>query len=485
MRRTALRYIALLNGLILTLFFTHSWAQNTTAPERTLNVLSYVIFAEDAGKEAVEVDSLFYIRSLPIVFSVGRSQVDANNRELQHFIRYAVPLLNGQNISNARIRIRSAASPEGSLSFNQKLSQGRRDALLQIFQDYGVTTDQLQIDVVDEEYELLAFSMRQANDPDAALVSKMVAEGIDNPASLKHALISYQGGKLWYRIKEKYFPALRASRFMIVFPDNHADEVMNLGVEPLHAQGDFESRLTFPQHLSMGRIFDVPQARLDSVKREWLSLKTNLLQDVAYVPQYGFAPIWNIQLEYYPLRGHWTYGASLDIPWWQNRQKVHKYFQIRNWQLETRRYFQESGSFRGWYAQVYANAGKYGIGFTDVKGWQGEGWGGGIGAGYVWRLGKKRDAVRLTDGHLWTDRHHWRFEAGIQVGYFRTKYDPYVYGDPVDRHEDGLYYYDWQGPSKEFKRRQYLFTWLGPTRVSLTLTYDILYRKLGKKGVQR
>ena len=113
MRRAALRYIAFLNGLILTLLFTHSWAQNTAAPERTLNVLSYVIFAEDAGKEAVEVDSLFYVRSLPIVFSVGRSQVDANNRELQHFIRYAVPLLNGQNISNARIRIRSAASPEG------------------------------------------------------------------------------------------------------------------------------------------------------------------------------------------------------------------------------------------------------------------------------------------------------------------------------------------------------------------------------------
>ncbi len=463
---------------------TLSIAQQQGASEpKTMNVLSYVIFAEDAGKEAVEVDSLFFIRSLPIVFSVGRSQVDANNRELQHFIRYAVPLLNGQNISNARIRIRSAASPEGSLAFNKRLSQGRRDALLQIFKDYGVTTDQLQIDVIDEEYELLAFSMRQVNDPDAALVSKMVAEGITNPARLKQLLMSYQGGKLWNRIKQQYFPGLRASRFMIVFPDNHADEVMNFGIEPLHAVGDFSYHIDFPYPVPMGKIF--LEQKVDSIKREWLSVKTNLLQDVAYVPQYGFAPIWNIQLEYYPLRGHWTYGASLDIPWWQNRQKKHKYFQIRNWQLETRRYFQESGSFRGWYAQAYANAGKYGIGFTDVKGWQGEGWGAGVGAGYVWRFGKDREAVRLPDGHLWTDRHHWRLEAGIQVGYFRTKYDPYVYGDPVDRHIDELYYYDWQGKAKDFRRRQYLFTWLGPTRVSLTLTYDILYRKLGKKGEKR
>lgn len=253
-------------------------------------------------------------------------------------------------------------------------------------------------------------------------------------------------------------------------------------------EGSIEGNLRLSQGRrdALGKIFLPGQpVKNDSVKRERLSLKTNLLQDVAYVPQYGFAPIWNIQLEYYPLRGHWTYGASLDIPWWQNQKKEHKYFQIRNWQIETRRYFQESGSFRGWYAQAYANAGKYGIGFSDTKGWQGEGWGAGLGAGYVWRLGKKREAVRLPDGQLWTDRHHWRLEAGIQVGYFRTKYDPYVYGDPVDRHEDELYYYDWLGLAKDFKRRQYLFTWLGPTRIGITLTYDIFYRKQRKKGASQ
>lgn len=491
MHHCNLRYIFFLTCTLIALLFSQLKAQTATTPEsKNLNVSSYIIFAEDAGREAFEVDSLFYLRSLPIVFSVGKAVIDANNRELQHFIRYAVPLLNGENIKNARIRIRSAASPEGSLALNQRLSKGRRDALLKIFEDHGVSATELQIDVVDEEYELLAFMMRQANDRDATLVSRMVAEGKDNPTKLKSQLMTYDRGKLWLRIKEAYFPQLRASRFMIIFPENHAGDVMNLGIQPLRSAGlDLASRLAFPTSLALGKIFETDNKPLalaaDSVRREWLSLKTNLLQDVAYVPQYGFAPIWNIQLEYYPLRGHWTYGASLDIPWWQNRQKKHKYFQIRNWQLETRRYFQESGSFRGWYVQAYLNAGKYGIGFTETKGWQGEGWGGGLGAGYVWRLGKKRDAVRLPNGHLWTDRHHWRLELGLQVGYFRTKYDPYVYGDPVDRHYDNLYYYDWQGLDKDFRKRQYLFTWMGPTRIGLTLTYDILYRKLGKKGVRR
>lgn len=495
MQHRTIRYIVFLTCTFYAFLFSSVKAQQSlTTEEKTLNVTSYIIFAEDAGRESLEVDSLFYLRSLPIVFSVGRADVDVNNRELQHFIRYAVPLINGDNVKNARIRIRSAASPDGPLALNQQLSKGRRDALLKIFEQNGVNASELQIDVVDEEYELLAFEMRQAGDPDAALVSRMVSKGLSDPAKLKKQLMNYDGGKLWLRIKEQYFPPLRASRFMIIFPENHAGDVMNLGIQPLSASGlDLRSYgVVFPDHLTLGKIFldEVPQQPVmmtcDSVRREWLSLKTNLLQDVAYVPQYGFAPIWNVQLEYYPLKGHWTYGASLDIPWWQNRQKKHKYFQIRNWQIEARRYlFQESGSFRGWYAQAYLNAGKYGIGFTETKGWQGEGWGGGLGAGYVWRLGKKRDAVRLPDGQLWTDRHHWRLEAGIQVGYFRTKYDPYVYGDPVDRHYDDLYYYDWLGDAKDFRKRQYLFTWLGPTRIGLTLTYDILYRKQGKKGASR
>ena len=34
-----------------------------------------------------------------------------------------------------------------------------------------------------------------------------------------------------------------------------------------------------------------------------------------------------------------------------------------------------------------------------------------------------------------------------------------------------------------FKKRQYRYNWLGPTRVGITLTYDLLYRRINKKGV--
>ena len=266
-------FILFLVFMLKACYISHTYAQSAgEADGKDMNVLTYVIFAEDAGKEAVEVDSLFFVKSLPIIFSVGRSDIDPNNRELQHFIRYAVPLLNGQNISNARIRIRSAASPEGSMESNKRLSQGRREALLKVFQDYGVTTSQLQIDVVDEEYELLAFLMRQSDDKDAAAVTALVNRYKDNLAALKSALMRYDNGMLWPRIKQQYFPTLRASRFMIVFPDNHADEVKNLGVQDVKGgEGDWASRIVFPDTLPYIQPMPVKPVRQDSVKRECVS----------------------------------------------------------------------------------------------------------------------------------------------------------------------------------------------------------------------
>ena len=38
-------------------------------------------------------------------------------------------------------------------------------------------------------------------------------------------------------------------------------------------------------------------------------------------------------------------------------------------------------------------------------------------------------------------------------------------------------------PTKLFKTRQYRFSWFGPTRVGITLSYDLLYRRLAKRGV--
>ncbi len=214
-------------------------------------------------------------------------------------------------------------------------------------------------------------------------------------------------------------------------------------------------------------------------RREFLSVKTNLLLDVAYVPGYDrWCPIPNIAVEYYPLHGHFTYGASLDFPWWRHYDK-YKFFELRNYQLEARYYLRsgdvhrnipgQGAAYRGFYLQGYAHAGVFLFCFNADKGWTGEFLGGGVGCGYVMPLSKKG---------------RWRLEFGAQFGYIYSVYDPfqYEYRGPVDLHDD-LYYYDWVLPASQFKKRQYRYSWFGPTRVGITLSYDLLFRRHGKRGV--
>jgi len=83
-----------------------------------------------------------------------------------------------------------------------------------------------------------------------------------------------------------------------------------------------------------------------------------------------------------------------------------------------------------------------------------------------------------------TRKGHWRLEFQLQAGFFRTKYDPYKYENPInpDYHDD-LYYYKWTLEPDLFKKRQYRWNWLGPTRIGVTLSYDLLYRKNHKWGI--
>ena len=83
----------------------------------------------------------------------------------------------------------------------------------------------------------------------------------------------------------------------------------------------------------------LPSQPLRIARRELLSVKTNLLFYGVYLP----GPIPNVAVEYYPKSGHFTYGASIDFPWWIDYSR-HKFFEVRNYQVETRYYFKANGA---------------------------------------------------------------------------------------------------------------------------------------------
>ena len=73
-------------------------------------------------------------------------------------------------------------------------------------------------------------------------------------------------------------------------------------------------------------------------------------------------------------------------------------------------------------------------------------------------------------------------EFQLQAGYVYIGYDPYQWENLIDPSvHDNRYYYRWDQHPSLFKKRQYRSSWLGPTRIGVTLSYDLLYRKARKK----
>lgn len=446
---------------------------------------SYVRILED-GEEPNLSDEAFYDLSGKMVFPVNKYGLPANDSFVKQLREELFPLICKDSLQLVGMMIRGAASPEGPLRFNKFLGEQRAKTLV----DYlganciSKTPDTeffQQIDV--EDYGTLCIMMKRAGDKDYEIVQSLYDKYMPNGQieNMKRALQKEQGGQLWRRLYRTYLPQLRSARVVIFLRDPYDKAQETKPYEPQKPidGGDASqfNEITDSTAVDTLRHLVVPRIEIRQPRRELLAVKTNVLFDVAYMPGYDrWCPIPNVALEYFPKHGHFTFGASLDLPWWQDYDG-HKYFQVRNWQLETRYYFRsgdirsnppgEGAAFRGLYLQAYVHTGVFGICFDADHGWVGEGGGAGIGAGYMMPLSRNG---------------HWRLEFALQAGFFTCKYDPYQYENPVDpNYHDNLYYYKWTLLPELFKERQYRFNWIGPTRIGVTLSYDLLYRRQKSK----
>ena len=419
-------------------------------------------------------DSLFYDIAYQVIFPVGVSTIPESNTFRELLEKDVKPYLTDNSYSLEWVMVRGAASPEGPYAGNLALSQRRAEALLQVVSTTLRMPDARLVrrDDVGEDYALLLLLMRRRGDSDYPRVAQVIdSYRPDQQQEIKAALYALDRRRVWDRLLRDYFPEMRAARVVLAFRHRPVAPPV-----PVPAPAPEPVYTPVPVYTSEEPLPPEPTRR-----REYLSVKTNVLLDVAYMPGYDrWCPIPNIAVEYYPLHGHFTFGASFDCPWWQDYDD-HKYFQVRNYQLETR-YYLRSGdvdrvgygngmAFRGLYLQGYVHAGLYSIMFDADRGWIGEGAGAGVGIGYVIPLAKKGQG-------------RWRLELGAQLGVMFTKYDPYQYESPLFPDlKDNLYYYKWYNWGNFFKKRQHSYTWFGPTRVGVTLTYDLLYRRKAKKGV--
>lgn len=469
-------------------------ASATKGQDEVSTSFPYVFLLSDSTVVPSPVsDEDFYTHAHGVVFPVNKFSIPRDNPWLRELQEKVEPWAREQGLELRYIELRGAASPEGPLGWNATLAANRsaslRDTLQSIF---AVNYDLISPTSPQhpEDYASLVYQMRRKNDPDRALVERIVKKNDNDRAPLKKELQSLRGGTLWKRLIKEYFPGIRAAKVVLYFRHKPMASVEK-NLEPVpcsfaarsFTSEDAKRLQTMKTAGTVTTSSGILQAPDRIRRRELLSVKTNLVLDFAYIPFgfNGFCPIPNVAIEYYPLHGHFTYGAMFDCQWWKGDVTDHRYFQLRNYTLETRYYFRsgdvrkrgvgKGAAFKGMYLSAYANAAIYGIGWSERKesnlartldghGWMGEGAGGGLGIGYVAPLGKSE---------------RWRLEFSAHFGLFWTKYDPYVYGCPVENVKDGLYYYDYKGDADLFKEREYKLTWIGPTRVGITLSYDLLY----------
>ena len=499
---------ARLGCLWVLIIFTQESHATTLSDSLFYQPYPFIYIIEDEAEVPQLSDEQFFSIAAKVKFQVAQSNLPKDAPLLKALSGSIIPQLNTDSLQLVRMVFRGAASPEGSYEKNRLLGQQRVKALYSYITNlmHFPAVEQLStIDIDIEDYRTLCLMMRRANDLDYPLVQMLCDQYMDKDvAMLKQMLKTIQGGKLWQRLLTTYFPDLRTARFVMVLRKVKPTVAVNTAeVEPTVVPTPEvvpEPEVEVPE---IEVVVPEPEVVLEEpqdallYRRELLAVKTNLLLDFAYMPGYDrWCPIPNIAIEYYPLRGHFTYGASFDCPWWQD-YKAHKYFQLRNYQLETRYYptahkshnsheahesheshetqrphsphSPQSPHYSGLYFQAYVHGGCFGLCFDANRGWVGEGIGGGVGAGYVLPISKNG---------------HWRLEFGLQAGFFRCKYDPYQYENPVNpAYRDDLYYYKWTGKAEYFKKRQYRWNWIGPTRVGITLSYDLLYRRIQKRGV--
>ena len=369
------------------------------------------------------------------------------------------------------IEIISQSSPEGTLERNQWLTKNRSEVMLYyMYRVFPDLKDKISLNTITESWENLAQYVAQDPNLEQTTIDKILniidSEELSinaKKSKLKNSLgKDPKTGDVYAYISKYYFPVIRNSGIYVLHSLEPVN-VLDMDVEiPLVEEKSPTIDDTIRKQPESQPIIEPVAFR----KRPLLAVKTNIPYYGFAMKDLGWAPIYNIEAELYPTEhGRWTLLAEYEFPWHTVLSK-HQYFQILNFQIEGRRYFKRESNHTGHYLSAYIGSNLFDICFDEKAGhgYQGEGFGGGLGYGYVMPLGKNPDT-------------RWKLEFLVKGGVYMTFYDPYDAGSPFA----GKYYYSWFDEPRLFIRRNMIFRWLGPTGVGISLSYDLIRKKVSNK----
>lgn len=353
-----------------------------------------------------------------------------------------------------RILIQASASPDGNTKYNKELARKRGENLRDYLKDNLSLPDSIfTLQPQGEGWSELAEKLGRT---DAPWRDKAIAIIRDTPEWVvregkvvdgrKRQLMNLAGGRAWQYMKENLFDSLRSGALVVCEVERikrvmdpepaqaelkpASDNVMN----PDDTADTTEKEIDTTATLYNKEDDTIPQDNADKEETEkkpfFMAVKTNLLYDVALVP--------NVGLEFYLGQG-WSISGNWMYAWWKNDTR-HRYWRIYGGELDIRKYFGRKAAekpLQGHHLGVYAQ----GLTFDFETG----------GKGY---LSNFSYGFGLEYGYSLPVAKRLSIDFGLCIGYGGGKYKVY---EP----EDDCYVY------KETKQRH----WFGPTRAEISLIW--------------
>ncbi len=390
-----------------------------------------------------------------INYRVGSSMVEKEYMDNARTIETMRRLLTDKEILAGLdyIVITSGSSPEGNTAANERLAAARALAMKSylMWQYPYLNRDIIYTFSIGEDWSGLRDMVEE--DPCTPYRSEVIgALDADTGSDAKRiALRSIGGGTAYRYIAANMLPRLRgAAAATLHFKEKQVREVI---VETRSVDTVFVEKRIEVEVVKEQVIFQepapTPDLELEFEPHPLFALKTNLLFDAASAI--------NVELEV-PLGERWSVAGEWVFPWWLYEKKQYA-LHLGNGNLEVRYWFgdrKERKLLTGWFMGPYGGGGYYDLEWK-TRGYQGEFWHVGLGAGYAHTVGRSGN---------------WRMEYMLGAGYMDTYYREYV----PRMEEDGKWHLKYRGNGN----RQ----WFGPTRAKISLVWMINHGSRRKGGVK-
>ena len=396
---------------------------------RKILVVAGLFFALSvAAQEHIE-------KKYSLFFRVSRSDIDSTYMDNGHTIRTMIDdiktTLEVQGAVPDSLLIYASSSPEGPSALNQRLAirraENARALLIHLFPQFDPKNIRVESRPNDWSGVILAIRRDSSIINRNALLKVLTDPGVkDKTAALRAIPEAYD------EIRHGLLNYMRTATVTIQVIGKK-DEFSDIGQRPLiPAVSSVKVPAIEPP---MDEPLSMPQAVQDIRKPFYMAVKTNMLYDLALVP--------NIGLEFYlgkniSVAGNWMYS------WWKN-DRIAWYWRTYGGDLAVRYWFgpdAEKKPLSGHHVGVYGQIITYDF-ETGGRGYLGDRWSyaGGIEYGYSLPV-----ARRLN------------IDFNLGVGYLGGEFKEYL---PIDGH------YVWQAT----KKRNYI----GPTKLEVSLVWLLGY----------